>query len=1116
MNLTLPVYIERSPRQTLSPAYRVRPLFFENPIVEDNDLRRALAKFVKAARKTINAAAKQRDQREIAQYTLAPDIEERRLSLTLDLKNRRIECSLLFIVFDILGKRMVYTPRIRGRWFEIARGEDLAARAVEFLTDHFRGLEPAEVDQILLTGDGLSPLEAYTGLVEFRVEFPLVAPSTQEEFRAKLIGDHPMDGEWELQTVGQCLNEQYPEGLSRAIDREVELAELTRWLKSRDRRPILLVGPASSGKTALIEEYVYRQSAKRKAAYRNRNNVWLLDPQRLIAGMSYVGQWENRLLSIIHEAIKRKHILYFQDLIGLFKAGVSAQSNLNVARVLKPFIERREVRVLGEISPEGFRVLREQDRAFSDLFSIMPVRESTEDETRRMMLSVIRELEAGRQCRFEPDVLPTVLALTRSYQREAAFPGKAASALRRLAVKHRESQIQQAHAIGEFQARSGLSLSLLTDSRIEREATIAHLTESVKGQRAAVEACADVLSLAKSRLNDPNRPLASFLFLGPTGVGKTQCAKSLARLLFNSEERLIRFDMNEFLSPDAVSRLTGSFDHPEGLLTGAIRRQPFAVILFDEIEKAHPDVFNLLLQALGEGRLSDSLGRTSDFTQSIVIMTSNLGVKEAAGGLGFKSLVESEQSIYTQAAEKFFSPEFFNRIDRIIPFQRLERVSISEIARTEVAELLRRDGFARRKLALRIDSEALEQLIREGFDPQLGSRAMKRVIERRLAQPLARRLSTTVVSSPTVIEIMPGSPELRVELHELTGAEPRERRTLDRLLSDPISTLEKIDRFLVRMDPLLATLRPEGPISIDEVNIDHHRYFLLNDRVRALRHHCSWLGRRPEAGGRATTRLSGGTPRHDPPRTATAAADAQRDWPSLLRSENLSLFFRETSHLSSDGAIGTTKDEANAFRGQLLYAIREAAAIDHLLGGEAQASSQSCLIMLRAVASSFDSIARLTALYEDLFKGQFGFETKRLNRKSHRSRVSQIEWIYLHGRLAHEIARVEQGTHLFFEDGRNPTPVQVIMFPLSGDQRPRELVKQELQRFKRWSIHGLRTESPFPFDPVIRVYAKDEAGIPTATLDLGSGLSINRYPTAETIRTFITSEFALPQEFHPS
>ena len=212
------------------------------------------------------------------------------------------------------------------------------------------------------------------------------------------------------------------------------------------------------------------------------------------------------------------------------------------------------------------------------------------------------------------------------------------------------------------------------------------------GQDEAVEAVADRICLSRARLNDPGRPLGSFLFAGPTGVGKTQCARALADYLYGSSERMVRFDMNEFVTHYSAARLVGTFSSPEGLLTSAVRQQPFSVVLLDEIEKAHPDVFDLLLQVLGEGRLTDALGNTVDFGNTFVIMTSNLGSTEASGIAGFGEN-KPRVGAYLQAVERFFRPEFVNRLDKIIPFDPLTEDQIHDITRRLIESVAQREGF---------------------------------------------------------------------------------------------------------------------------------------------------------------------------------------------------------------------------------------------------------------------------------------------------------------------------------------------------------------------------------------------------------------------------------------
>ena len=329
-------------------------------------------------------------------------------------------------------------------------------------------------------------------------------------------------------------------------------------------------------------------------------------------------------------------------------------------------------------------------------------------------------LEGGHKVRFALDVLPTVLELTRRYQRGPAFPGKAARLLGQLAVKSPAAKSPRETAMGEFHVKSGLELRLPTSgpsSSAGRSSPAC--ARQVIGQQAAVEAMADVVAIAKARLNDPGRPLGSLLFLGPTGVGKTQCAKALAQYLFGDRPGCpVRHE--RVCLAAAVARLVGTFDQPEGLLTGAMRRQPFAWSCFDEIEKAHPDVFDMLLQVLGEGRLTDALGRTADFSNAVLILTSNLGTREAAGELGFDAAASAADRVYLRAVEEFFRPEFVNRLDAIVPFARLLRDETARIADMLLRDIFAREGFSRRKFALDIEQAALEGVISRGYHPSLG------------------------------------------------------------------------------------------------------------------------------------------------------------------------------------------------------------------------------------------------------------------------------------------------------------------------------------------------------------------------------------------------------------
>jgi ATP-dependent Clp protease ATP-binding subunit ClpA len=1110
MNIAIPIYIELIPQEGQpTPFYSIRPLFFQEPAGRDEELQRAIAKFVKVMRRELDGEGRRLRQDGLAAYSFAPEIEDQLLNLSLDLKSRTSHCKFLFVTLNSFDRRLAFTPSLPHLWFELERGEDLSSRATEVMTKYFRGKDKTSGDTVPNPEDVSVKNKAWASTVEIEFHPPLLAKTPREEFRAMLGGGETMDGEWELQQVGRCLDWLYPNDLNRVIAREYEVKELTERLQSPDRSPTLLVGPRMAGKTAIIEECVYRRVARRRSQYKSKNNVWLIAPQRLISGMSYVGQWENRLLAIIEEANKQDHVLYFDDLLGLFKAGISRDSSLNVAQVLKPYLERRELRVLGEITPEALRVMRELDRGFADIFRLLPINEPNEDINLEMMLGLIRQLEHQHHCRFALDALPTVLNLQRRYVRDAAFPGKAATFLRQLAVKYRGDAIDYERALNEFQAKSGLAPWFAGNSVLLRSTVTNDLEKDVIGQRDAIEAMADSICIAKARLNDPDRPLASLLFLGPTGVGKTQCAKSLARFLFGDPERLIRFDMNEFNSPDAVARLVGTFDQPEGLMTSAARRQPFSVVLLDEIEKAHHDVFNLLLQLMGDGRLTDALGRTVDFTNAILIMTSNLGVKEAASELGFSLQRFDEAVIYLRAAEKFFSPEFFNRLDRIVPFARLNRQAVKQIADLLISQFYQRDGLSRRKCILKIDELAWERIIDAGFHPQLGARALKRAIENELALPVAKYLSSSQPTSPTVIHVFPAHNGLRVAVQELIAATPI-KTSHAALLDDPESTLDHIDDFINRVEEEISALRPKGSIPLDAVMPQHHRYFAVREQVGKLRRYCDRLRNQIEAISRDAARLKSNylrPPRY--PQVINYLDNIDRQvWKELFAAEDSSAYLQEL--------MATGKSTDREFNVQLTEILREAALLSALAQNDAESDHHRALVLVRIDYGHPDSdFEFLGKTYRDLCHDQLGLEVKYLNEKH--SRGATDHWFLVSGWRAVSLAKIEEGTHLYLE-ANYIEPVQVKVFALDQQADPSAKIREYRAN------HGLapgippnqnspvddeRNLEPWRFDQVVRIYYGFNRGV---TLDLRSGVTTDDIYSPESLRAVLLSAMPLPPE----
>ncbi|MEW6159096.1 MAG: AAA family ATPase, partial [Verrucomicrobiota bacterium] len=722
--------------------------------------------------------------------------------------------------------------------------QSLAERAAAVLTRHFRKLEKsAEVDLNEFALNGKGRLTA----IEITIFPGALARKPALSKRALLFGgDEKKDGDRELRKTGRALHLLYPDDLDRATGREREVEELARCLSGVDRRPILLVGPRQVGKTAIVHELAFQICSRKKERFGGGRTIWLVSPMRLISGMSYLGEWENRVLAILDHAQKKDCVLYFDDLLGLFTAGVSAASDLNVAQVLKPVLEKRSVRILAEITPESWRVLRERDRAFADLFQVIPVREPAEAETMRVLIQLTRTLEEQHRCEFDPEVVPVVFDLHRRFGREAAFPGKAAGFLRRLAIRRTGQAIYRATALHEFSERTGVQLSLLTGSAdLDREEILLQLQSRLVGQDQVLAAFADILLTLKARLNDPRRPLGTLLLLGPTGVGKTQSAKALAEFLFRSPERLLRFDMNEYVDAAAARRLVGTRQEPEGLLTGAIRRQPFSVVLFDEIEKAAPEVFDMLLAVLDEGRMTDSLGRVADFTNAVILLTSNLGVRESRARLGFQAAQwtpASDDQVYIDAAEKFFRPEFFNRLDRIIPFRALEPAQLADIAERLIHEIFQREGLRRRECILNVAPEAVTRLVELGYHPQLGARSLKRVVERELAQPLARHLAGLTPGAPTIANFGAGDHGFNVELQALRPLPCAAGwvQQVSALISSSNKTakihrlIEQAGAALDRIEAGLEANAPHGKIELGQLTPGQARYFACREQLKKV------------------------------------------------------------------------------------------------------------------------------------------------------------------------------------------------------------------------------------------------------------------------------------------
>lgn len=1083
MLLSIPVLAteQKQPDQP-APVVAVRPLFALQPIEQGASLQRALAKLGSKLRENYDEIGKRARHDALARLTFAPHLSTKILQFRLFLSSQTFDCKYLFVQFDAFGKRIAHTPNVPQVWFEIERGEDLQTRAIEVLTEHFKTLERRDGKNSQNPAAHSFPSKAFVTTLDLNLNLPQKYEPPKNDLLAMLGGGEQMDGARELRRVGRCLDWLYPNDLERAVGRENEARELTRLLESKDKRPVVVVGKSQVGKTNLLHEYVFGQIARRKQNRAGERLVWLVSPPRLISGMSFVGQWENRLTAILREVEARGHLLYFDDLLGLFTAGVSASSDLNVAQVLKPYLERRDVRVVAEVTPETWRVVQERDRSFAELFHVFRLDETDEDETLKILLAVRRELEHQFGCRFDLDALPTALDLPRRYRRESSFPGKAASFLKQIANKFANAAITRADVLREFEAKSGLRVAFLDDrSKLERAEIVEKIAENVIGQRAAIEAAADVVSIAKARLNDTHRPLASFLFLGATGVGKTEAAKQTARYLYGDGEKLLRFDMNEFVSAFDVARLVGTFDQPEGLLTSAIRREPFAVVLLDEIEKAHSDVFNLLLQVLGDGRLTDAHGRTADFSNAIVILTSNLGAREAHVKLGFRETNESNASVYRQAAERFFRPEFFNRLDRIIAFENLRRADVERIARIQMQRVFAREGFARRNCRIEIEPAAMRKIVDEGYDPQMGARALKRAVEKNLIQPVAARLAALKSSAPTIIKVGQDGEKLTTGVEEIKPLAAAKSVWTTRDFSDAAAELDKIEDALNRIEDAIDHLKPRNEIAPHDER--QARYFLVMEYVRRVERMIE------RADGWKQSKVS--SPKSKAQRQLVSLREAGVDLAEILSDANLAARLKEMA--SENRAFGETA----ADYAQDIW--RETALLEAVTANLEKPLTAQTVMAFRAADSSFGkaAIPDLRARYEKLFAQELGLKVSAFEPDSGDADYFEM-FLLLEGAFAFDLANAEAGNHVFVSRRGDFAPIEIAAFEIGRNQTPKDF--PEIRR----EISGGKSHGDFG---VVRIY--NERG---NALDFRCGLLTREKLSFRELRTFVLSGLKLPVE----
>ena len=755
----------------------------------------------------------------------------------------------------------------------------------------------------------------------------------------------------------------------------------------------MLVGRSDVGKTALVHE-IGRRIAEGDAPEPLRGRrLWRISANELIAGAQYTGMWQQRAQRLVAEARETRAIVAMGDPIGIIDAGRWSQSSNNLSRFLRPYVESGDLSLICECTPEQFASAHAKEPSFADAFHRVDIPEPPLAVTREIAAEVVRRLSETASVAIKAEAVDAALELTRRFEPYRSFPGKAIRLIED-AVRERPkdaTSLDRADVTETFARRSGMPVALLSDAhKIRHGDVLTHFESRVLGQPGATTAMTDIVMVIKAALNDPGKPLASFFFVGPTGVGKTELAKALAEYLFGSRERLIRIDMGEYGSADAVQRLIGTaWGANEGELTRRVREQPFCVLLLDEIEKAHWSVFDALLAVLDEGRLTDASGRSADFRNAVVIMTSNLGATRArTGALGFGAGSEvTQEAAYVEEAESFFRPEFFNRINRIVVFHALGAETVRLIARRELDRLLKREGVVRRDVQVEVDDAVIDAVSAAGFHPRYGARPLHRQIEQSIMKPLARLLVDRPPRTGDFIRITLSNGDIAVTAERVSEPRDQERRRAHRR-AEADASLTSLEKAAVAFAAELES--DDAAASADDLRAT------LSELIENSHESTFWDD--TERARETLSRLYG-------LEQIIGRYDRLRDRAAGLC--ELARRVRETHHKARSKEISTAIEE---MRDQLLVLRLELAA------AAAGADGETAELEIAPVGSADAWAMRLVVMYE-----QWADRTGRTSQRADEKRIT------ITGAATLDLLRGESGLHRHVRPDRTEELARVLI-----------------------------------------------------------------------------------------
>ena len=611
------------------------------------------------------------------------------------------------------------------------------------------------------------------------------------------------------------------------------------------KKSVLLVGPDGVGKTSVVH------GVAGAMARRNHGDLIELSCTSIMSGTKYLGEWQSKVTAIAKQASEFDTVLYVSDVWNLPKTGRTAQNDNNLLDALKPSLTGAgTLTLLAEVSPETLRLM-ERVPGFVQLFTKVSVGSLPAEDVEK---TLDRAAQRGG-FELDDDCRRTLIQLTSRFLPARPQPGPALELLGQTVDYQQEKEAAGEDCLFDgaliervFSVYSGLPMFV-----VSRQATMtaseirAWFEDRIVGQREAIEAVVEAIALFKAGLHDPDKPLGTFLFVGPTGVGKTEVARALARFLYGSESRLLRFDLSEYKDFHSFEMLVGNPKDPgrPAALVDPVRAQPFQVVLLDELEKAHSNIWDMLLGVLDEGRLTPPGGKTVDFRSTILIATSNVGAQNSEKRFGFTpdTGVSARRHAVTKALEGHFRPEFLNRFQHVTVFHALTKEQVKQVARWDLRRILKREGIAGRNLVVEVTDEALDVVIDRGFDPRYGARALKREIQRQLVLPLAMTLMEKNVEAGSILKVGASDGRIRVrvlETEEIRAARAEEtpvkadgekltKKGVKARLADATERIEELAKAAGEQD--LQTRRDE----LDEARNRHDFWARPEQAARLLR-----------------------------------------------------------------------------------------------------------------------------------------------------------------------------------------------------------------------------------------------------------------------------------------